>query len=165
MKYSVFYSSVTGNTEKLAKAVEEVFAQDTKVEDPAEADLVCVGFWTREGNADEKSRNFLKTLYNRKIFLFGTAGFGDSQSYFGGLLEKVQDSMNDTNEVVGGFMCQGKVSQAARDLYHKLKSEVPHQGAHYDLMIANADKGVTHPDADDIDNLKAAAKAAAEKLG
>ena len=56
MKYSMFYASATGNTKQLAEAAEEVFAQETKVEDPAAADLVCVGFWTNEGNAGEEVR-------------------------------------------------------------------------------------------------------------
>ncbi len=164
MKYSMFYASATGNTKQLAEAAEEEFAQETKVEDPAEADLVCVGFWTNEGNASEEVRKYLKTLYNRKVFLFGTAGFGDSKTYLDGILKNVEDSLNDTNEVIGGFMCQGRMPGEVRDRYNKLKEEVPNQGAHYDLMISNFDKALSHPDADDISSLKAAARAAAEKL-
>ena len=108
MKYSMFYASVTGNTKMLADAVEQVLAKETKTEKAEDADLVCVGFWTNEGTASEEVRNYLKTLYNRKIFLFGTAGFGDSKTYLDGILEHVEDNMNDTNEVVGAFMCQGK---------------------------------------------------------
>ncbi|UWP60729.1 flavodoxin family protein BilS [Ruminococcus gauvreauii] len=164
MKYSMFYASATGNTKQLAEAAEEVFAQETKVEDPADADLVCVGFWTNEGNAGEEVRKYLKTLHNRKVFLFGTAGFGDSKTYLDGILRNVEDSLNDTNEVVGGFMCQGRMPQELRDRYNKLKEEVPNQGAHYDLMISNFDKALSHPDENDIRGLKAAVQAAAEKL-
>ncbi len=164
MKYSMFYASVTGNTKMLADAVEQVLAKETKTEKAEDADLVCVGFWTNEGTASEEVRNYLKTLYNRKIFLFGTAGFGDSKTYLDGILEHVEDNMNDTNEVVGSFMCQGKMPQAVRDKYNKLKEEVPNQGAHYDLMISNFDKALSHPDEKDLEGLKAAVLDAVKKL-
>lgn len=156
MKYSMYYASVTGNTEMLAKTVEKVLANEARVENAEDADLVCVGFWTNEGTASEEVRNYLKTLYNRKIFLFGTAGFGDSKTYLDGILEHVEDNLNDTNEVIGSFMCQGKMPQEVRDKYNKLKEEVPNQGAHYDLMISNFDKALTHPDENDLKRLEEA---------
>lgn len=164
MKYAMFCSSATGNTGMLGQVIEELLAGETKVENPEEADLVCVGFWTDQGGADESSRKLLKTLHNRKIFLFGTAGFGDSQTYFDGVLDAVEDNLNDSNDVIGRFMCQGKMPQAIRDRYNKLKEEVPNQGAHYDLMISNFDKALTHPDQEDLARLKAVFKETAAKL-
>lgn len=164
MKYSMYYASVTGNTEMLAKTVEKVLANETRVENAEDADLVCVGFWTNEGTASEEVRNYLKTLYNRKIFLFGTAGFGDSKTYLDGILEHVEDNLNDTNEVIGSFMCQGKMPQEVRDKYNKLKEEVPNQGAHYDLMISNFDKALTHPDENDLKRLEEAVLETVKKV-
>ena len=86
------------------------------------------------------------------------------RQYLDGILRNVEDSLNDTNEVVGGFMCQGRMPQELRDRYNKLKEEVPNQGAHYDLMISNFDKALSHPDENDIRGLKEAVQAAAEKL-
>ncbi|MGI6006022.1 MAG: flavodoxin family protein BilS [Ruminococcus sp.] len=165
MKYSMYYASVTGNTKMLAETVEKVLENETKTEKPEDADLVFVGFWTNEGTASEEVRKYLKTLYNRKVFLFGTAGFGDSKTYLDGILEHVEDNLNDTNEVVGTFMCQGKMPQAVRDKYNKLKEEVPNQGAHYDLMISNFDKALSHPDENDLEQLKAAVCDTVKKIG
>ena len=156
MKYAMFVSSETGNTRLLAETLEKELAGDIKVEDPAEADLVLAGFWTDKGNADKDSRKFLKSLKNRKVFLFGTAGYGDSQTYFNGILEVAADNMSESNEVIGSFMCQGKMPQSVRDEYNRLKEVVPDQGAHYDLMISNFDKALSHPDETDLENLKAA---------
>ena len=164
MKYAMFYSSATGNTQLLAETLEKELAGETKVENPEDADLVLAGFWTDEGTADEKSRKFLKSLRNRKVFLFGTAGFGDSQTYFDGVLEAAEDNLNDTNTMVGSFMCQGKMPQAFRDKYNRLKEEVPNQGAHYDLMISNFDKALSHPDQADLEKLKDALKKTLESL-
>ena len=68
MKYSMFYASATGNTKQLAEAAEEVFAQETKVEDPADADLVCVGFGQMRGMQEKKSENILKRCITEKYF-------------------------------------------------------------------------------------------------
>ena len=72
MKYAMFYSSATGNTQLLAETLESELAGESKVDNPEEADTVerCVD----QGAADEQSRKFLKSLKNRKVFLFGTAG-------------------------------------------------------------------------------------------
>ena len=152
MKYSMFYASVTGNTKMLADAVEQVLAKETKTEKAEDADLVCVGFWTNEGTASEEVRNYLKTLYNRKIFLFGTAGFGDSKTYLDGILEHVEDNMNDTNEVVGSFMCQGKMPQKVRQKYESMRTA--ENAAQMDMFIHNFDEALTHPDSLDEEHAK-----------
>ncbi|MCR5402948.1 MAG: flavodoxin family protein, partial [Butyrivibrio sp.] len=51
-------------------------------------------------------------------------------------------------------MCQGKMPAAFREQYENNKSKVPNQGAHYDLMITNFDKALSHPDQSDLNALK-----------
>lgn len=167
MKYSMFYQSGTGNTKMLAEAVEAYLNEvgATKVESAEDADLVCVGFWTEQGDANNNVKKYMKSLRNGKVFLFGTAGFGDSKTYFDGIIEKAEDSLNETNEIVGSYMCQGKMPMAFRDKYEKDKEEVPYQGAHYDLMITNFDKALSHPDAADLDACKKAIAETVGKLG
>ena len=87
-KYSIVYSSLTGNTRMLADAVHEALPQD-ECEYFGEADtvipsseLLYIGFWTDKGNADTKTLQLLSQLKNKQIFLFGTAGFGGSDIYF-----------------------------------------------------------------------------------
>ncbi|HCX92754.1 MAG TPA: hypothetical protein DGZ34_08800, partial [Lachnospiraceae bacterium] len=46
------------------------------------SELLYIGFWTDKGNADNETLTLLSTLKNRRIFLFGTAGFGGSDAYF-----------------------------------------------------------------------------------
>ena len=47
-----------------------------------QSDVCYIGFWTDKGNADQKTLELLSKLKNKKIFLFGTAGFGGSDAYF-----------------------------------------------------------------------------------
>ena len=105
--YSIIFSSVTGNTEKLADTIHETLPQDmcdyfggNELQVP-ESDLLYIGFWTDKGNADNKTLELLSKLKNKKIFLFGTAGFGGSDTYFNKILEQVRQSIDSSNEVIG----------------------------------------------------------------
>ena len=42
------------------------------------ADTLYVGFWTDKGKADADTLDFLQQLHGKRVFLFGTAGFGGS---------------------------------------------------------------------------------------
>lgn len=72
--YSIIFSSVTGNTEKLADTIHETLPQDmcdyfggNELQVP-ESDLLYIGFWTDKGNADNKTLELLSKLKNKKIF-------------------------------------------------------------------------------------------------
>ena len=122
-----------------------------------ESDLLYIGFWTDKGNADNKTLELLSKLKNKKIFLFGTAGFGGSDTYFNKILEQVRQSIDSSNEVIGAYMCQGKMPQSVRDRYIKMK-ENPEHPANLDMLIENFDRALSHPDADDLERLKQAVR-------
>ena len=88
MKYSIVFSSVTGNTRQLADAILSVLPQENlryfgpPAEIALEADCLYVGFWTDKGHCNKEISTFLKGVKGKEIFLFGTAGFGGSQEYF-----------------------------------------------------------------------------------
>ena len=100
MSYSIVYSSETGNTKQLAETLRETLPQEgcryfgTPAEAAAEADTLYVGFWTDRGHADADCNAFLKTLRGKKVFLFGTAGFGGSAEYFAKILSAVQAELD-----------------------------------------------------------------------
>ena len=95
-QYSILFSSLTGNTKKLADAIHETLPEDgceyfgaIKTPVPS-SELLYIGFWTDKGNADNGTLTLLSTLKNRRIFLFGTAGFGGSDTYFQKILGQVR---------------------------------------------------------------------------
>lgn len=156
--YSIVFSSATGNTRMLAEAIKETLPQEScnyfgGCEDVIpKSDLLFVGFWTDKGAADETTLNLLESLKNRKLFLFGTAGFGGSESYFQSILEKTRAHIDDSNNIVGEFVCQGKMRQSVRDRYVKMQNS-PDCPPNIDMLIENFDKALTHPDADDLAHL------------
>ena len=117
------------------------------------SDILYIGFWTDIGNADPATLELLKSLKNKKIFLFGTAGFGGSEAYFQQVLGKVKESVDESNTVMGEFMCQGKMPQSVRDRYVKMK-EKPDHAPNLDELIQNFDRALSHPDNEDLDRLE-----------
>lgn len=92
-------------------------------------------------------------IKNKKIFLFGTAGFGGSDAYFEKILGQVKQSIDASNTVIGEYMCQGKMPQSVRERYVKMK-ENPEHPANLDLLIQNFDRALSHPDSEDLERLK-----------
>ena len=98
-RYSIIFSSLTGNTKKLADTIRAVLpAEDCdyfgapKAEE-LHSEILYIGFWTDKGNADSATLELLSKLRDKKVFLFGTAGFGGSEAYFQKILEHVKQSV------------------------------------------------------------------------
>ena len=158
-KYSIIFSSLTGNTKKLADTIRAVLpAEDCdyfgapKAEE-LHSEILYIGFWTDKGNADSATLELLSKLRDKKVFLFGTAGFGGSEAYFQKILEHVKQSVGPSNSVFGEYMCQGKMPQSVRDRYMKMKTQ-PEHPANIDALIENFDRALSHPDEDDLERLR-----------
>ena len=153
MKYSIIYSSKTGNTALLAKNLKETLPKNDCIyygevdEKALDADLIFIGFWTDKGTCDETVSNFLKKINNKKVFLFGTAGFGRSQLYFKQIISRVKNNINDSNTVVGSYMCQGKMPMRVRSRYESMLDKNPEKMKE---LIENFDEALSHPNTEDF---------------
>ena len=159
MKYSVVFSSKTGNTQQLANAITSLLPESDLIyfgspsELALEADRFYVGFWTDKGHCNAEIADFLKHLKGKDIFLFGTAGFGGSAEYFKKILTTVEKYIDSSNTVIGSYMCQGRMPQSVRERYIKMKNS-PLPIPNIDKMIENFDNAVSHPDQTDLQRLK-----------
>ena len=157
--YSIIFSSPTGNTRLLADAIRDALPEENcnyfGVSENADtqSDILFIGFWTDKGTADKATLDLLEKLKNKRIFLFGTAGFGGSVAYFQKILDHVKQSVDPSNTVVGEYMCQGKMPQSVRDRYMKMKAQ-PEHPANIDALIENFDRALSHPDEDDLERLR-----------
>ena len=128
-KYSILYSSLTGNTKVLADAIHEALPQDEceyfGVSDTVipSSELLYIGFWTK--------------------------------CYILKLLSQVKQFIDASNVIVGEYMCQGRMPQSVRERYLKMK-EAPDHPANLDVLIQNFDCALSHPDANDLEKLKEA---------
>ena len=161
MKYAIIYSSQTGNTEMLAEAIKEKLPEADCVyygepdKEALKADRIYAGFWTDKGTCDKKTKDFLKKIKDKEVFLFGTAGFGQNQEYFDGILKGVEQSLDQSNTMVGGWMCQGRMPMSVRNRYQEMLDKhmpVPNLKE----MISNFDEALRHPNQLDLRSLEKA---------
>ena len=163
MSYAIVFSSKTGNTRLLADTLRASLPQNecTYFGAPApealEAETLYIGFWTDKGHADDTLTAFLQRLKGKRIFLFGTAGFGGSAPYFEKILAATRKALDGSNTVIGSFMCQGKMPVSVRQRYEAMKAKPLHI-PNLDALIENFDKALSHPDAADLEQLKKAVK-------
>lgn len=167
MKYAILYSSKTGNTAQLAQAIQsalpagdcQFFGAETQ--QIPDTECVFVGFWTDKGTCDADAAQVLTALRGKKVFLFGTAGFGENQAYFDKILERVAGQLDASNTLLGGFMCQGKMPISVRERYKKMLAETTDKEA-MQGMLDNFDRAAAHPNQEDLAQVQAAVRAAME---
>ena len=162
-RYAIIFSSRTGNTRRLADTIRGALPDarcayfgEAKSADP-DAEMIYVGFWTDKGKADADTLDFLQQLRDKRVFLFGTAGFGGSAPYFEKILAATRQALDGSNTVIGSFMCQGKMPVSVRQRYEAMKAQPAHI-PNLDALIENFDKALSHPDAADLEQLKQAVK-------
>lgn len=167
MRYSIVFSSQTGNTELVARRIRKTMGTEGCVffGSPAEAgdearraDVVFAGSWADKGAATPELAAFLKTLDGRRVFLFGTCGFGESDEYFNQLLGRIREDLPASCELAGSFMCQGKMPAAVRARYEAMlaaaEPDSP-EARRAQLFVDNFDKALSHPNNDDLRTLDA----------
>ena len=163
MRYSIVYSSKTGNTRQLAEAIERQLPAGDLLycgaPDAAalQADVLFVGFWTDKGTCDETVAQLLKQAEGKTVYLFGTAGFGQSQQYFDQILARVRENLPAGAVYGGGYMCQGRMPQAVRSRYEAMQAKEP-ENTRYKMLIENFDEALAHPDTNDLEAAAAWAK-------
>ena len=161
MSYAIVYSSRTGNTKLLAETIKAELPQESCLyfgepsEEALRADRIYVGFWTDKGGCNGETADFLKSVTTQEVYLFGTAGFGENQTYFDKVLKRTAKHLGKSARLAGSFMCQGKMPMSVRPRYEKMMQS-PIKPPNLKGMIENFDKALSHPDQNDLESLRAA---------
>jgi flavodoxin len=160
----IVYSSKTGNTRKLAEGIhrglcealaagqgagpEIRIAAVEEAPDPAGADWLLVGFWADRGTADQKAREYLKSLEGRRIGLFGTLGAYPDSAHAADIRNRVRELAAEKNTVLGCFLCQGKIDPALTERFKNLPPDNPH--AMTEERKKRHEEAAKHPDGHDL---------------
>jgi flavodoxin len=120
MRSAVIYFSVSGNTEKVARAIAEALPGDVELAELGAApslegcDLVFVGMPIHQFGAPERVQEFLRTACpQRRVALFITHAAGEEMPELVPWLDACRGAAAGC-EVVGVFNCQGQVPPATR---------------------------------------------------
>lgn len=164
MKTLVVYTSLTGNTKKVAEAVAaalpgaELFpVKDAP--DPAAYDFVAMGFWVDKGLPNKEAGEYMRRIAGKKVFTFFTLGASAASLHAKTCAEAAPKAYGEGTLQLGAYWCQGAIDPKLIEWMKKLPEGNPHAPTpEAQKRWAEAAK---HPDAAD---LGAAAKAAAEAL-
>ena len=170
MKIAIIFASRTGNTAAVAQAIREgcagheIVAFGPPPADVGEAELVFAGSWTDKGTCAPELGEFLRALHGRSVVLFGTAGFGLSESYFASLGDRFKGEIPADNRVVDAWFCPGRMPPEVRERYEAQLKERPGD-KRLENMLQAYDHALTHPDGADLERARAFARTMVEKAG
>lgn len=159
LEYAVLYQSETGNTRQVAAEIFEVIPSDCKdlinlyeCRQIPEAEVYFVGFGVHKGTCGRKVIDCLSQLSNKKIVLFATCGAKPLEEYRKTVENNVTVWIEDDNEYLGMFMCQGKMLMEVRKKYEE--NQTPDNTAHIKRMMENFDEAMLHPNMEDLQNVR-----------
>lgn len=142
---------------------ESTLSASTLATQASGADVVFVGFWCDKGSCSPAVQHFLQGLAGKRVFLFGTCGFGESDEYFAQILDRVRAYLPADAQYIGGAMCQGKMGMGVKRRYEGMLEKDP-ENAQARMLIDNWNKAQSHPNEDDVSRIAAAAKEALEGI-
>ncbi len=151
MNSAIIYSSITGNTRKLAEAV----ASSSGVPifpvrlapDLTGFDFLGLGFWVRKGMPDSRMLRFMEGVRGKKVFFFATMGTWPDSPHARSCLAATRALLEEkSNVVTGHFHCQGRVNPrvAGRKGDHHPMTEA---------RRARLEEAAKHPDEQDLQEI------------
>lgn len=111
----ILCSSITGNTRFLADALAGATGAPVfPTGHPPlldHAGTLLLGFWVRRGLPDSRSLRLWQGIRGKRVFFFGTHGTRPGSDHSRQCLAAARRLLQDNgNEVLGGFLCQGRVN-------------------------------------------------------
>ena len=155
-KWAVIYSSVTGNTKKIAEAIAEqaeadLFRVQDAPEDVSGYDVVAVGYWLRLGQPDPLMLKYLPKIHGTRVLFFQTHGTAPTSEHAITSFARAGYFLGEGNEILGTFGCRGKINPNMKKKREKADPNDPHCGKKSEERWALA---ATHPDEGDIADAK-----------
>lgn len=159
MKILVAYSSITGNTKKVANTVSEALNADLKniltdEIDVLNYEIIIVGCWIRKASADGKAKSFIDKIHNKKVAYFFTSGAYPDSEY---VEERCIPNINElftknNNTILGHFNCQGAISKDVQNRILALGENTKHTPN--EARLKRWKIAETHPNELDLSNAK-----------
>ena len=125
MKKAIIYSSLTGNTEKVAKEILKAMPNDTNlynlkdIDGVVEEGLLVLGYWVDKAKPNKEMLEFMENLEGRTIATFGTLGDYPDSKHAQETKDNVVEVLGQKNNLVGNFLCQGKINPKITEMFKK----------------------------------------------
>ncbi|MCR5219901.1 MAG: flavodoxin family protein [bacterium] len=155
MKLLVVYSSMTGNTRKVAEAIAGAVPGSVLLPVEAEPspdgfDLVAAGYWVDKGMPDAKSRAWLEKAKGCRMALFGTLGAWPDSEHAKACMRRAAELVESPergNVVCGSWICQGRIAPRVIEAMQKM---APNVHPMTPARRARIEEAAKHPDESDL---------------
>jgi len=157
VKALIVYSSRTGNTRMIAEAIHSIMptgaelAPVEKAPDPANYDLLALGFWVDKGEPDAAMSAYMGRVKDLNVGLFCTLGAWPDSEHARESMRKAVNRLGG-GKVLGTFICQGKVDPELIDAMAKMPDN-PHPMT--EERRARLEEAAKHPNESDCDAARA----------
>lgn len=118
MKVQIVYSSLTGCTRRVAQALYDgIEAPQKSIHDlkdgvpVLDGDILLLGYWGISGYPNDDMKAFLQTVHDKAVGIFCTLGYYADSAHARQTVESGLQLVQDTNDVIGSFVCNGAVAQ------------------------------------------------------
>ena len=166
-KWCVIYSSLTGNTKRVAEAMAEAAEADLFSVDEAPLDLsayavVALGYWLRRGAPDPKMLALLPRIEEIDVVLFQTHGTDPGSEHAVTAFARAGHALGASCYILGTFACQGRLNPkiVERRTKEAAAADDPHAGKKAQERWQRA---ASHPDAEDLQKARDFAQTMQEK--
>jgi len=121
--------------------------------DPSGYDFLALGFWVDKGTVNAGAAKYMKTVNAKRIGLFGTLGAYPDSDHARQCLKKARALVRD-NDILGEFLCQGKVDPALIKMMETKMKDDPHHSMTPERK-ARLEEAAKHPDEKDLADARA----------
>ena len=149
-KWAIIYSSVTGNTKKIAHAMAEALEGNVdvfRVQDaPKKLDdyeVVLLGYWLRLGAPDPLMLKYLSTVHDARVCFFQTHGTSPTSEHAITSFARAGYQLGSGCEILGTFGCRGKINPKMLEHRKNAGPDDPHGGP---KSLERWRLASTHPD-------------------
>lgn len=155
----IIYSSATGNTKRVAEAMQAAMpdffdladVQETPVLDNYE--VVAFGYWVNRSAPNQGCIPFMKQIKNKYVILFQTLGAEPMGEHAMTCIANGGVALGEQCKVIGAFSCQGEISKGAIEAMKRMGPQGPHSASAENLARWASAEG--HPDESDLGKAQA----------
>ena len=133
MKVQIVYSSLSGCTRRLAQGIFDALNVEHKaIYDLAagaptlDGDAVLLGYWVDKGGPDAAMKSFMETVENKNVGVFCTLAYWADSAHAHAALAAGAALVKEKNRLLGGYVCNGAMSQAMIDRFRANGASGPH---------------------------------------
>lgn len=130
VKTTFIYSSLTGNTKRLALALHELCKTSSEVVNIDDyqktcSDVYVLCSWIDRTKPDKKSLAMVDNFQDKNVYLIATLGANPESEYGAECIKNMQEIYRKCN-ILGIDLVQGSVSEQVIEMFKTLPTDHPH---------------------------------------